>query len=213
MGFLPGAHAVIELGKAIANPSGPTLDLADLNFAIVMAEEMEELQARFSTWGMAADSGTVYQANNAGNKIIIGDAGNLYVLDPDIHSDDGVPLPLVIQTGPLPGVEDNTPANVKKRIHEISWQVATAPPPGGYLVWVTVMDVDNPTTNYRQFVVQQTTQQVLLRVGLECRQFKLRIEVTTDQTYDLITIGVKGQLLHMPYTRLANTQPLLTGNT
>jgi hypothetical protein len=213
MGQLPGAYAVIELGKAIADPGGPSLDLANLNFAVVMDEEMEELQSRFSTWGMAADSSTVYQANTVGNKIIIGDAGNLYVLDPNVHSDSGVPIPLVIQTGPLPGVEDNLPANVKKRIHEVSWQVATPPPPGGYLVWVTVMDVDNPTTNYRQFVVQQTTQQVLLRVGLECRQFKLRLEVTTNQTYDLITIGIKGQVLHKPYTKYAATQPPTTSST
>jgi hypothetical protein len=212
MGLLPGVHAVIELGKAVANPSGPTLDLADLNFAIVMSEETEEPRARFATWGMAADAGTVYQTNNASNKIIIGDAGNLYLVDPDLHSDDGVPVPLVIQTGPLPGVEDNLPANVKKRIHEVSWQVATPPPTGGYIVWVTIMDVDNPTTNYRQLVVQQTTQQVLVRVGLECRQFKIRMEVTTNQTYDLITIGVKGQLLHKPYTKLAANQPLFTSN-
>jgi hypothetical protein len=212
MGLLPGAYAVIELGKAIANPSGPTLDLADLNFAVVMAEETEELPSRFSTWGMAADSSVVYQANTVGNRIIIGDAGNLYVLDPDIHSDSGVPIPLVIQTGPLPGVEDNLPANVKKRIHEVSWQVATPPPPPGYTVWATIMDVDNPTKNYRQYMVRQTTRQVLIRVGLECRQFKLRLEVTTNQTYDLITIGIKGQVLHKPYTKYAVTQPPTTSN-
>lgn len=209
MATLPGFYAAVELGKGTVVPGGPKLNTASLNFAIVMNEDDDPVPQRYSTWGMATDAAVLYQANNQPNQIIMGDAGKIYLLEETRHLDDGKPILNVWQSGPLPEPEpgNGLVAISQKRIHEFWWQIAEEPPAGGYDVTLNFIDIDDPgnplVTSSGEIVrrVTQTTRKQRIQVGLRCRQFKVRISVTTDRDYCITSWGIKGQQLERPYTR------------
>lgn len=196
---LPGCYAVIELGDADSSPDGPDINLAGLNFAVVMAEEAAPVTERFSTWGMAVESSTLYQSLDNTNQIIVGHRGKIYVLSDDAHNDDGTPIAVMIQTGPLPEPTEDESANMLKRLHEVYWQVGSAPPVSGYTVRLTITDVDKPTNRVVR-IFQQYTREVRVPVGLVARQWTMRIRIITDRDYNPLGFGMNYQLLHRPYT-------------
>lgn len=201
MGLLPGTYGVVELGAAVVVPGGPTLDLSGLNFAICMAEETTELPQRFTTWGMVAQSSCIYQSNSAKNAIIIGRNGNLYTLDPGVFDDNGTPITISIQTGPIPAPQQYVDISALKRIHEVSWQTTTVPPTNGYDLKVTLWDVDDIDNQVVRYVNQTDTRVLITGIGLKCRQFKMRIDTTLTSNYDMHGLGLTFQVLHRPYTQ------------
>lgn len=81
MTALPGFFSVIRLGEKVATDPGPIIDVSDVNFAIVMHDDDSPAPNRYTTWGLEADSATLYQTLSSNNKIIIGNAGYVYKLD------------------------------------------------------------------------------------------------------------------------------------
>ena len=195
----PGCYAVIELGDAVSDTSGSGINLRGLNFAVVMAEEEAPITERFSTWGMSAESSTLYQSLDNVNQMIIGSNGKIYVLTEDTYHDDGIPIKMVFQSGPLPEPNEDVPAQQLKRLHGVYWQIANDPPSTGYIVTLTVFDTDNPTHRaVRSFT--QYSRKVLVPISIQARQWKVRIEVTVDSDYAPLGVGMNYQILNRPYT-------------
>lgn len=196
---LPGCYTVIELGKSTSTPSGPKLNLKDLNFTVVLNEDDAPLTERYTTWGMAAEAATLYQANNQPNQLLIGDAGNVYLLREDRQLDGGRPITMSWQSGPLPEPGENTPALAPKRIHEFWWQIDEDPRRAGFEVTVTFTDVDDPTNVVVTSIIQRTRKARVI-VGLRCRQFQVSLTVTTRFDYAITQWGIRGQIMSRPYT-------------
>lgn len=197
---LPGFFASIKLGDAIITDPGDVIDIAGLNVAIVMCEDDAPVEHRFTTWGLQADSATLYQTLSDKNKIIIGNTGFVYALRETIHDDDGVAIPVLWESGPLPEVDEQAPITQQHRLHHVTWQIKTAPPTMGHVVTVRVIDMDD-ATNFMQLVVYQTETKVLLPITVTARQFRIRMSVLTTQDFDPVSFGYKYQTLHRPYWR------------
>lgn len=198
----PGAYLVVDLGSPVAYPAGPLLNLSGLNLGIVMAEEDDQPTHRFFTWGLPANSAMTYQSNADPNMLLLGVSGSVYKLTEESHTDDGLAIPLTIQTGPWPVPDANAGivAEQLKRIREVHWQIATEPPAGGHLVTATVTDVDNANNYYSQTFFQKDKNVRWLAGGLKCRQCRLQISLTTNQAYDIVSMRILGQALGRPYT-------------
>lgn len=188
-----------DLGKGIATTPGGDLDIAGLNFALVLHEEAAPLVERFTTWGLQADAAMVYQTLRQKNQLIIADAGNLYLLEDDHHDDDGLPLSLVVRSIPYPIPTEKDPLTTPKRLWDVMWQTRTPPPASGHLVTVTAFDADNETV-FVAVTVLQTTQKVIVRLPLAgVRQWVLQWKLTTNQDFDLVSLGYKYQLMNRRY--------------
>ena len=202
MAVYPGAYLVVDLGSPVAYPAGPILNLAGLNLGIAMSEEDSQPTHRFYTWGLAANSAINYQSNANPNGILIGNKGNIYKLSDDVMTDDGVAVPVTIQTGPwpVPDAQQGIVAEQLKRILEVHWQIATEPPAGGHLITASVTDVDNVNNYYSQTFFQKDKNVRWRAGGLKCRQCRLKISLTTGQAYDIVSMRILGQSLGRPYT-------------
>ena len=162
----PGCYLSVNLGDAPADPSGVTLDIAGLNFAIVDNEDDQPIDHRFTTWGMQAETGILYQNLGEKNRIIIGKSGKLYELTEASWNDDGVPINTYWQSGPLPELSNDTPVEAQKRIHEFWWQTAFDPPSSGQVVLVSFFDVDSTVAITRRIVQTSRKVRVLTAVTL-----------------------------------------------
>lgn len=195
---LPGFFAKIKLGEAVIDDPGTIIDLSNVNFAIVMHDDDAPVPHRFTTWGMQADSATLYQSLTNTNKIIIGDAGYIYALKENVHDDDGVNIPLVIETGPLPEADAESSTTAQHRLHRIMWQLFTKPPVKGHEITVRVTDMDD-STNYKEMTVRQTTTKLLLPITITARQFRIKWKVDVTQDFDIVSFGYAYQTLNRPY--------------
>ena len=202
MANYPGFFASVILGEETSSNTISNigdLDVAGLNFALALHESDPPLVERYTTWGLQADTSLVYQTLSRKNQLVIGDAGNLYVLEDAQHTDDGLPISLVILSAPYPIPSDKEPLTTAKRLHEVTWQLRTAPPTGGQLVTISVYDVDDPT-NSNSRTITQTTQKANVQLALNnARQWHFRWDITTNQDYDILAIGYKYQVLNRPY--------------
>ena len=197
----PGWFAGVTLAKkAVGPPDGiGDLDVAGLNFALVLHEDAQPLPERFTTWGLQADSSLVYQTLSAPNALVIGDAGNLYVLEDDIHDDNGAPVECTLVSSPYPMPNPNDPMTGPKRIHEVTWQVRTALPIGGQSVTIGVYDVDNPD-HFISKTILQVARKVRVQLSLtNVRQWRFRWNLVTKNEYDIMSIGYKYQVMKRPY--------------
>lgn len=199
MGY-PGFFAMIKLGRAVVIDPGDRIDIHDLNFAIVMHDDDNPVPYRYTTWGLQADSVTLYQTLSDLNKIIIGNAGYAYKLDEELHSDDGVNVPILWESGPLPQVQADTATTVQHRLYSISWQIRTPPPTAGHTVSVWVIDMDN-SANIAYALVQQTETKMLVPITITARQFRIRMSVKVSQDFDPISFSYRYQTLNRPYWR------------
>lgn len=198
MANFPGFFSAIKLGDGQVDDPGDKIDLGALNFAIVMHEDDEPVAQRFTTWGMGADSATLYQTLSNFNKIIIGNNGAVYALEEDVHSDDGVAIPVTVESGPLPEATPDESTTMQHRVHRIVWQISTPPPTRGHRVTIKLTDVDD-STNFTQLIIQQTETKLLLPMTITARQFRIRITVSVTQDYDPISFGYTYQSLNRPY--------------
>ena len=194
----PGCFFVVNLDEGAGDPGGIDLDIGNLNVAVAMHEDDPPISQRFTTWGLGVDSAVLYQTMGDRNKLIVGDAGRIYYLTEDENTDDGVPIRTVYQSGPLPEVDADVTAESQKRIHEFWWQTADDPPSSGWIVVVTFIDADSRAAVVRR--VTQASRKMRVPVGLRCRQFLVRIEVTTATDFAPIAWGIRGQVLGRPNT-------------
>jgi hypothetical protein len=199
---LPGFFSQIRLGNPTVIDPGDEIDVSGLNFAFVMHEDDDPVKERFTTWGLEADSATLYQTLSKNNKIIIGNLGYAYSLREDVHTDDNVKIPIVWTSGPLPEVDDQTTTTMQHRLHYITWQIRTAPPSTGHLVTVKVIDMDD-ATNFSQLTVLQTETKMMLPIPLVARQFRIRLSASVAQDYDIMSFGYSYQEMNRPYWRLS----------
>lgn len=200
MANLPGFFSVIKLGEAAVIDPGDIIDIHDLNVAIVMHDDDEPVKNRYTTWGLEADSATLYQTLSDNNKIIIGNVGYIYSLDEEIHADDGVGIPFLWESGPLPEASADENTTVQHRLHRIMWQIKTVPPTAGHLLTVKVIDMDDET-NLTQLTLVQTETKMLLPITVTARQFRIRISGTVAQDFDIVSFGYTYQTLNRPYWR------------
>jgi len=202
----PGWFASVELAAAVSTGTGGDsiiggLDVAGLNFALVLHEDAPPLAERFTTWGLQADCAIIYQTLAQPNQMLIGDAGNIYVLTDAQHHDDGHAISLIRTSIPYPIPSQDAPLTSPKRLWDVMWQVRTAPPAAGYLVTVSATDVDNPANTVSR-TLTQTQARVIVRLPLSgVRQWVFRWDLTTDQDYDIISLGYKYQVLQRRYAR------------
>lgn len=200
MATLPGFFSVVKLGKSVVTDPGDRIDVSDLNFAIVMHEDDEPTPYRYTTWGMQADSATLYQTLSDNNKIIVGDHGIIYSLSESVHQDDGVDIPLLWESGPLPEASAEELVTMPRRLHSIALQIGTPPPATGFNAAVRVIDMDN-SKNFVQLPLFQTETKVLLPITITARQFRIRLTVRVGQDFDPVSFSYTYQTLNRPYWR------------
>lgn len=196
----PGFFSVINLNNATVTDPGDRIDVRDLNFAIVMHDDDDPVPHRFTTWGLQADSATLYQTLSEYNKIIVGNGGYVYSLSESVHSDSGALIPLVWESGPLPEADPDAPTTQQHRLHSIAWQIQTLPPVGGHIVVVQVIDMDD-STNRMRLMLRQTETKVLLPITITARQFRIRLAVSVTQDFDIVSFAYNYQSLNRPYWR------------
>lgn len=198
--LLPGFFAHVDLGRNPLVLPTDLIDVSTLDFAITLCEDDAPVSERFTTWGMQADAATLYQALSVRNTLIVGDAGAIYVLDEYQHDDDGVPIPTVYETMPLP--EDTTEDTIttQKRLHYITWQLKTPPPSAGYKVNVKVVDVDDET-NFITRTITQTKAKERVQIGLRARQWRIRWQFESTQDIDMLSFGQAIQIVSTPYAK------------
>lgn len=198
MANFPGFFSIIRLGEAVVDDPGDVIDISGLNFAIVMHDDDEPVPHRFTTWGLEADSSTLYQTLSDNNKIIIGNTGFVYALDEDTHSDSGVAIPITLESGPLPEASAEETTTMQHRIHRLTWQIRTVPPAEGQLLTIKLTDVDD-STNFTQLRLKQTETKLLIPMTITARQFRIRITTSVTQDYDPVSFGYSYQTLNRPY--------------
>jgi len=203
--LLPGFFANIDLGKdPFTLPSG-LIDVSGLNFAIALCEDDPPIVERFTTWGMQADAATLYQALSVKNTLIIGDAGACYVLDEEQHDDDGVPIPTVYETMPLPEDTPEETITTQKRLHYITWQlkptaslIASTGTAVGIIVKLKITDVDNAANFFTRTLTQFTTK-MRIQVGLRARQWVIRWQFDSTEDIAMLSFGQAVQIVSTPY--------------
>ena len=202
----PGWFASVELAGAVSTGTTSNigvLDVANLNFALVLHEEEAPLVERFTTWGLQADAALVYQTLASPNQMFIADAGNIYLLTDDQHHDEGQAISIIRTSIPYPIPSEKDPLTSPKRLWDVMWQIRTAPPASGIVVTISATDVDTPT-NTVEVTLTQTTQKVIVRLPLSgARQWVFRWDVTTTQDYDIISLGYKYQIMNRRYAGYA----------
>lgn len=208
MAFLFGAFAQIKLARDNTDDGGGggEIDIRDLNMALVFSEDQETAPLqRYALWYLSADVATLYQNIALPNRILLGEAGNLYVLDEAANSDDGAGIVVIEESGPLPpplnGDSPEYPATSDKRLHEVWWQVATPPPPEGHLVTVTVTDQDNASYWVDKQVIQTTTK-MRVQISMIARQWRIMLRVVPTTNFDVISRGCSFQVVDGPYTNI-----------
>jgi hypothetical protein len=198
---LPGFFSHIKLGAETVIDPGDIIDVSDLSFAIVMHDDDDPVPHRYTTWGLEADSATLYQTLSDRNKIIVGNAGHVYALREESHTDSGVNIPMLWESGPLPEDSEEETITMQHRLHALTWQVKTPPPVDvGYTVAVSVIDMDD-SANLTAKTVIQTETKVLVPITITARQFRIRLSVSVNQDFDIVSFGYSYQSLNRPYWR------------
>lgn len=199
---LPGFFLNVDLGnEVLADPTINT-SIANLNAALVMADDDAPVKSRWTTWGLEADAMFLYQSSRDFNRIFVGNNGFIYRLDDDTHHDNGVPIPVTWTSGPLPAVDDESVAQTMKRSHEIKWTIRTTPPSTGLKVTVTLIDVDTGDSVSRDLV--QTTTQMHVDLTLRARQFRIMFTVLGTTNFDIVSLGFSYQQMSTrKFTRLS----------
>lgn len=192
--YLPGFFISVDLGDAILSNPQNVIDVSNLNFAVVMAEDDAPVQARWTTWGMEADSLYLYQALTDKNRIIAGNNGFLYVLNEEEFTDGGNAIPIILTTAPLPTPDDSVSAYTMKRVHSIIWEIHTPPPIAGYEITVTLTDVDDESNTVSRTVTQYGTR-MEIDLALRARQFRLTLSASVTTDFDLILLACKFQVM------------------
>lgn len=168
------------------------LAVEDLNFALVLNEASAPVTERYTTWGLAADAGVLYQNLNQPNLLIIGDAGIIYVLDNERPHDDGAVIPLHFRTGPVPQSTANTDVHTFRRFHSVSWETASTPPAQGWYTQLQAWDVDDQsnvyTTSFTQF-----QKEVRVKIPLRARQIIIEWFVNTTTDYNPVGMQLRFQ--------------------
>ena len=203
--LLPGFFINVDLGKdPLVLPTG-LIDVSGLNFAITLCEDDDPVKERFTTWGMQADATTLYQALSVKNTLIVGDAGACYRLDEESHDDDGIPIPTVYETMPLPEDTEEETITSAKRLHYITWQLkpniaftATTGTPVGLQVTLKITDVDDDT-NFFSRTLTQFTPKMRVQIGLRARQWVIKWTFDSTQDIAMISFGQAIQNVATPY--------------
>ena len=206
MAFMFGTFPQIKLARDNDGGGGGTIDLTDLNMALVFSEDHTvEPAQRYSLWYLSGEVATLYQNIAQPNQILIGEAGNVYVLDEAATSDDGAGIEVIEETGPLPKplAGDNPEYTVtsEKRLHEVWWQVASPPPRGGHLVTLTITDQDNAAYTVSKTVTQLTTK-MRVQIHMKARQWRIMLRVVPTSAFDVVSRGCIFQVVDGPYASI-----------
>jgi hypothetical protein len=207
MAHLFGVFAQVKLARDNdGGGGGPEIDIRDLNMALVFSEDhATEPAQRYSLWYLAADVATLYQNIAKPNQILLGDSGNVYVLDETASNDDGAGIEVIEESGPLPpplqGESPEYPATSDKRLHEVWWQVATQPPAEGHLVTVTVTDQDHPDYKVVRKVLQTDTK-MRVQISMRARQWRIQLKIIPTTDFDVVNRGCSFQVIDGPYTHI-----------
>lgn len=206
MAFLFGVFAQIKLARDTdGGDGGGVIDLTDLNMALVFSEDhAEEPAQRYSLWYLSAEVVTLYQNIALPNQILLGEAGNLYVLDEASLTDNGAGIPVVEETGPLPPPPSGNAeyaTTSEKRLHEVWWQVATPPPAAGHAVTLTITDQDNAAYVVQKHVTQTTTK-MRVQITMKARQWRIAWRVIPTTDFDIVSRGCSFQVVDGPYARI-----------
>jgi hypothetical protein len=204
MSFMFGTFPQIKLARNNEGGGDGIIDLTDLNTAIVFSEDHTvEPAQRYSQWHLSAESTTLYQNISQPNQIIIGEAGNIYVLDENEGDDDGAGIPVTIETGPLPPASQEYPIASLKRLHEVWWAVATLPPAIGHKILLKIIDQDYPN-NTRVISVTQFTQIIRVQITIIAKQFRIQWKVVPSTDFDMVNSGCSFQVIEGPYASITS---------
>lgn len=179
---LPAFFLHVDLGNEVLSDPTANTNVESLNFAVVMEDAEAPVQARWSTWGLEADSLLLYQRQNKPNTVLVGNNGYVYAMVEGVHSDAGAPIDQRMITTLLPSVDDNNDAQSMTRVMRVKWGIATTPPDTGIPVTVTLIDADTGEEVSRSVV--QYTNLMEVEIAMRCRQFRIMFEVASATDYD-----------------------------
>lgn len=183
--YLPGFFINVELGDEILSNPTSVIDVSDLNFALVLSEDEEPVAARWTTWGLEADTLYLYQSLTDKNKVIGGNNGFLYVLNEDEFTDAGIAIPIIFTSSPLPEITERVSLSSVKRVHRFKWGVRTPPPSSGYNITLTLTDIDDPSNTTSREVLQRT-QEMDVSISISARQFRATLSTSVTTDFDLV---------------------------